>query len=213
MARAAAASPPSRPCVMYIETPLDDTTARRRRVEAGVEQRLPPVVVGLEVHRDEAELVGHPVAELLQALPLPCLGPGLVDLEHRELARRARDAAARTCRARRRAARTGRCPRRRAGPRRTGCGPRSRPGSALVPIGCMSPRSRHPSSGAAMARPISSSSRCGGASSSTCSARHSAVRTALLSGASVTTSPSRCRCSPCRPASHSGQGTSERPGT
>ena len=68
--------------VMYIDTPLDDTSASRRLVEPGVEEGLPPVVVGLEVDRDQAEVLRHAVAELLQALPLPRLWPGLVDLEH-----------------------------------------------------------------------------------------------------------------------------------
>src|SRR4051812_29276607 len=53
-------------------------------------------------------------------------------------------------------------------------------------MGCMSPRSCQPASGAASARPISSSTRCGGASICTCSARQSAVRTALLSGEAST---------------------------
>src|SRR5689334_3292133 len=55
----------------------------------------------------------------------------------------------------------------------------------LVPCGCMSGRWRQPSSGAANCRPIVSLRTCGGASTSTCSARHSATRTAVLSGATV----------------------------
>ena len=46
----------------------------------------------------------------------------------------------------------------------------------------MSGRRRQPSSGAASCRPISSSSTCGGGSTSTCRARHKATRTAVLSG-------------------------------
>ena len=68
--------------VMYIDTPLEDTRARADCVEAGAEEGLPPVVAGLEVDRDQAEVLRHAVAELLQALPLPRLRPGLVDLEH-----------------------------------------------------------------------------------------------------------------------------------
>ncbi len=55
----------------------------------------------------------------------------------------------------------------------------------LVPAGSMSGRARQPSSGAASRRPISSSITCGGGSSRTCIARHSATRTAVLSGAAV----------------------------
>src|SRR5690348_16892686 len=51
-----------------------------------------------------------------------------------------------------------------------------------VPSGSMSGRCRQPSSGAASCRPIGSSSTCGGESTSRCSARHRATRTAVLSG-------------------------------
>src|SRR5205807_3585867 len=51
--------------------------------------------------------------------------------------------------------------------------------------GLMSGRLRHPSSGAANFKPTSSSSTCGGESTSTCSARHKATRTAVLSGAAT----------------------------
>src|SRR6185437_1915910 len=51
--------------------------------------------------------------------------------------------------------------------------------------GLMSGRLCHPSSGAASFNPISSSNTCGGESTSTCSARHKAVRTAVLSGAAT----------------------------
>src|SRR5205085_11035568 len=49
----------------------------------------------------------------------------------------------------------------------------------------MSGRSRHPSSGAASFRPTSSTNTCGGGSATRCSARHKAVRTAVLSGAAT----------------------------
>ena len=52
----------------------------------------------------------------------------------------------------------------------------------LVKCGSMSGRWRQPSSGATNLRPISSSSTCGGGSTSRCSARHKATRTAVLSG-------------------------------
>jgi hypothetical protein len=51
--------------------------------------------------------------------------------------------------------------------------------------GLMSGRLRHPSSGATSFKPTSSSNTCGGESTSTCSARHKATRTAVLSGAPV----------------------------
>src|SRR5580704_18139606 len=51
--------------------------------------------------------------------------------------------------------------------------------------GLMSGRLRHPSSGAASFKPTSSSSTCGGESTSACSARHKATRTAVLSGAAT----------------------------
>src|SRR5579862_7929573 len=54
----------------------------------------------------------------------------------------------------------------------------------LVNLGFMSGRWRHPSSGAAIRRTSSYSSTCGGGSIWTCIARHSATRTAVLSGAS-----------------------------
>ena len=49
----------------------------------------------------------------------------------------------------------------------------------LVNTGSMSGRSRQPASGAASRSPTSSSSTCGGGSTSTCIARHSATRTAV----------------------------------
>ena len=49
----------------------------------------------------------------------------------------------------------------------------------------MSGRSRQSSSGAASCSPIVSSNTCGGGSANTCSARHKAVRIAVLSGAGV----------------------------
>ena len=51
-----------------------------------------------------------------------------------------------------------------------------------VPTGCMSGRSRQLASGAASCRPTTSSSTCGAESTSTCIARQSATRTAVLSG-------------------------------
>jgi hypothetical protein len=53
-----------------------------------------------------------------------------------------------------------------------------------VPRGSMSGRSRQPSGGAISASPSSSSKTCGGGSICTCSARQSAVRAAVESGAS-----------------------------
>src|SRR6185437_6317673 len=52
-----------------------------------------------------------------------------------------------------------------------------------VNCGSMSPRLRHPSSGASSCRPIRSSNTRGRASTSACRARHKATRAAVLSGA------------------------------
>jgi hypothetical protein len=47
--------------VMYIDTrTLDDTSARAVSSKPASRRRLPPVVVGLEVDRDEAEVLGTP---------------------------------------------------------------------------------------------------------------------------------------------------------
>jgi len=54
--------------------------------------------------------------------------------------------------------------------------------------GSMSGRSRHPSAGSTSRSPTSSIRTCGGASASMCSARHSATRTAVLSGSSACSS-------------------------
>ncbi len=92
---------------------------------------------------------------------------------------------ARRCRVRRRGSRTA--------PHRAPCGPsrglRRNGRRATVPArngpvhaGSMSGRARQSSSGATRRRPNSSSSTCGGGSTSTCIARHSATRTAVLSG-------------------------------
>ena len=51
-------------------------------LEAGRGQLLPPGPVRLEVERHEPQPVGDAVAELDQALALPGLGAGLIDLEH-----------------------------------------------------------------------------------------------------------------------------------
>jgi hypothetical protein len=64
-------------------TPLEATMAGGRAgIEAGSRQPLPPVVAGLEVHRNEPQPVRDAEAEFHQALPLPGLRTGPVDLEH-----------------------------------------------------------------------------------------------------------------------------------
>ncbi len=57
-----------------------------------------------------------------------------------------------------------------------------------VNTGSMSGLSRQPSGGSASRSPISSSSTYGGASTSTCMARQSATRTAVLSGSVISAS-------------------------
>ena len=96
--------------------------------------------------------------------------------------------AARTCRARRRATRTGRHPVRRVRPRglrRTGRGPPCRRETGWSTPRSMSGRARQSSPGATRRNPTSSSSTWGGASTRTCMARHSATRTAVLSGSAT----------------------------
>jgi hypothetical protein len=51
------------------------------RIEASADERLPPVVAGLEVDGDQAKVVRYAVPELLEALPLPSLRARLVGLE------------------------------------------------------------------------------------------------------------------------------------
>ena len=59
-----------------------DDDRRPAGVETGRRHLLPPVPAGLEVDRHEPQPVGDAVAELDQALALPGLGAGLIDLEH-----------------------------------------------------------------------------------------------------------------------------------
>jgi hypothetical protein len=59
-------------------TPVEATTAGGATRRAVTRSR----VARLKVDRHQPQPVGHAVAELGQALPLPGLGPGLVDLEH-----------------------------------------------------------------------------------------------------------------------------------
>ena len=68
--------------VRYMLTPVEATTAGRAGVEARGRQPLPPGVARLEVDRHEPQKRRDAEAELDQALALPRLRTGLVDLEH-----------------------------------------------------------------------------------------------------------------------------------
>ena len=174
--------------VMYIETPLDDTSALAVVSKPASSSACHQSSSASKSTGIRRSVLRHAVAELLQPLPLPCLGAGLVDLEHPHAV----------------------------GELGVSLGERVEPGAeedvladALLdeqvldepgagddrgaiaagadrvhvrPVAPAQPRAT------ARARPISSSIRCGGASSCTCRARHSAVRTALLSGATFTRS-------------------------
>ncbi len=101
---------------------------------------------------------------------------------------RGRRDAARTRRVRRRATRTARHRRLRAprrGLRRIESGDHAG-AKRTRPPGSMSGRERQSSPGATSRNPISSSSTCGAGSTSTCMARQSATRTAVLSGSATT---------------------------
>ena len=67
-------------------------------VEAGGRQPLPPGVARLEVDRHEPQPLRDAEAELDQALSLPGLRTGLVDLEHPQARRRSPACAGRRCR-------------------------------------------------------------------------------------------------------------------
>ena len=69
--------------VRYMLTPVEATTAGRAGIEAGAPRaRSHQRVARLEVDRHEPQPVGNAEAELDQALALPRLRAGLVDLEH-----------------------------------------------------------------------------------------------------------------------------------
>ena len=166
-------------------TPSRRDDRRSVRVEAVGQQPIPPRSSDLEVDRHQPQPLRNAEAELDQALPLPRLRSRLVDLEDAQ-------------------------PRRDFGPAlgegvQAGAeddvlldaavgllgdqvfdeaGPGHDRGAERPAwrFGCMSGRRRQSGSGAASCRPIRSSSTCGGASTSTCRARHRAVRTAVLSG-------------------------------
>ena len=156
---------------------------RAAGIETVVQQAFPPRI-GLEVDRHEAQPLRRAVAQLGEALPLPCLGCGwstsntvslggdfgpalgervdsgaeehvLVDAVVRSLGDEVLDEP----------------------------GPRDDRGAdARVAYSFMSGRWRQSGSGATSCSPTWSSRTCGGASNSTCSARHSATRAAELSG-------------------------------
>ena len=70
--------------VRYMLTPVDATTAGRAGVEARRRQPLPPRVARLEVDRHEPQERRDAEAELDEALALPGLRAGLIDLEHQQ---------------------------------------------------------------------------------------------------------------------------------
>ena len=70
--------------VRYMLTPVDATTAGRAGVEARRGQPLPPGVARLEVDGHEPQERRDAEAELDEALALPRLRAGLIDLEHEQ---------------------------------------------------------------------------------------------------------------------------------
>ncbi len=171
--------------VRYMLTPVEATTAGRfasKPAAASRSHQDSPASKSTGTSRSHA---GMPKPSSIEALALPGLRTGLVDLEHEQAGGDLRSALGEGVQARSEddvladaaasllhdqildeAS---------AGHDGGAEGPRER--------GSMSGRLRQPSSGAASLRPISSSSTCGGGSTWTCRARHKATRTAVLSGA------------------------------
>ena len=166
-------------------------------IEAGFRQPLPPRFARLEVDRHEPQVRRNAEAEVDQALALPRLRTGPIDLEHEQPGGELRSTLGKGVQARSEddvlPDATGSLLRDEildeasAGEDGGAEGPRER---GSCPDGCAIRRLAPPA-----CRPTSSSNTCGGGSTSTCRARHKATRTAVLSGSAAL---SLCMISPVR---------------
>lgn len=155
-------------------------------IKAGLRQPVPPSLSRLKIDWHKSQPLRNAEAELDQPLSLPGLRPGrsTSNKNRREAISGLRRAKVSSpaprmtyCRARRTA-----CSTTRSSMKRARATIEARTG---VVNELMSGRLCQRSSGAANFSPTSSSSTCGGGSTATCSARHKATRSAVLSGAAI----------------------------